>query len=224
LQSAAESGSVGAGWPASGECRFMASPGSGNGREDAWRRDDVAERTRVSRPALFLLALAFLFESWIWERLVAAARWILDRIPWEEFRERARARFNQWPAIVSVLAFGLPFLLVEAGTTVCVVMMALGHVLMGAAIYVGLKLALLTAVAFVFDLTKEKLMSLPWFVFLYEKILALHRYADRVVAPYRQAALRALREFRSYSRALWRRLVVRRQADRRLTVTYIKVD
>jgi hypothetical protein len=131
----------------------------------------------------------------------------MDRIPWAEFRGRARAKFNRWPAIMSVLAFGLPFLFVEGGCTFCVVLMALGHVVLGAALYVFLKLVLLTGVALIFDLTGEKLMTLPWFVFIYEKLLALHHYADRIVAPVRQGAKRVLGECRAQASAVWSRLV-----------------
>jgi hypothetical protein len=173
---------------------------------------------------MFLLAVAFLFESWIWDKLVAVARWIEDRLPWAEFRERARAQFKRWPAIVSVLAFGLPFVFAEVGSTVSIVLIALGHVLMGVALYLLLKLALLTIVAVVFDLTKDKLMTLPWFVFIYEKLLALHHYASGIVAPYRAGALRALRRFRSRSRALWLRAVVQWRGDRNPSTVYINAD
>lgn len=173
---------------------------------------------------MLLLAVAFLFETWIWDRLVAASQWISDRIPWAAFRERARARFKKWPAIVSVLVFGLPFLIVEGGTTVSVILIALGHVVTGCVLYVFLKLALLTVVTVVFDLTKDKLMTLPWFVFLYEKLLALHQYASRIVAPYRESAMRTLRKLRSRYRALWLRVVSQWRAERNPTVVYVKSD
>ncbi len=172
---------------------------------------------------MLLLAVVFLFESWIWDRLVAAERWISDRIPWAEFRDRARKKFNQWPAIVSVLVFGLPFLIVEFGSTLSVILIALGRVVVGVALYIFLKLALLTVVAVVFDLTRDKLMTLPWFVFIYEKLLALHHYAVGIVAPYREGAMRALRKFRSRSRALWR-LVVHRREEENPAVVYFKAD
>lgn len=173
---------------------------------------------------MLLLALVFLFETWIWDSLVAAVRWVLDQIPWAEFRRRARAQFNRWPAIVSVLAFGGPFLVVEGGSTYSVVLMALGHVLMGVAIYMFLKLALLTLVALIFDLTKEKLMSLRWFAFLYEKIQALHHYASQIVAPYREGARRVLRKFRRRSRAFWRRLCVQWGAYQNPAVNHLELD
>jgi hypothetical protein len=172
---------------------------------------------------MLLLALAFLFESWVWDRLVAAVRWVSDRIPWEAFRERARARFNLWPATVSVIVFGLPFVIVEVGSTFSLILIALGRVLVGLALYLFLKLALLTVVAVVFDLTKEKLMTLPWFVFLYEKLLALRQYAFRIVAPYRERALRAMDRLRSQSRAFWLRLVEGR-AESDQAVVYVEAD
>jgi hypothetical protein len=173
---------------------------------------------------MLFLAVAFLFESWVWDRLVAASKWVSDRIPWAAFRERARARFKKWPAIVSVLVFGLPFLIVEGGSTFSVILIALGHVMVGCALYVFLKLALLTVVAIVFDLTKEKLMTLPWFVFLYEKLLALHQYASRIVAPYREGAMRVVRQVRSRARAVWSRVVVQWRAERTPAVVYVKAD
>ncbi len=160
------------------------------------------------RLVLILLALGFLVEVLIWDHLVAAVRWILDRISWAELRERGRAHFNRWPAIVSVLTFGVPFLIVEGGCTVSVVLIALGHVLMGTLLYISLKISLLTMVALIFDLTKEKLMTLPWFVFGYDKLVAFHHYAGDIVAPYREAAMRALRTLASQGRAWIRRFMM----------------
>ncbi len=161
----------------------------------------AAKNARASRPALILPALAFLFEVWVWDRLVAVVRWFLDQIPWAELRRRGRAQFNQWPATVSVLTFGVPFVVVEGGCTVSVVLIALGHVLLGTLLYIVLKIALLTMVALIFDLTKEKLLTLPWFVFLYERLGVLHDYAHRIVAPYRESARRFLRRFRRQAHA-----------------------
>ena len=31
-------------------------------------------------------------------------------------------------------------------------------------------------------------MTMPWFVWAYGKVMAFHHYADRIVAPYKQAA------------------------------------
>jgi hypothetical protein len=173
---------------------------------------------------MFLFAAAFLFEAWIWDRLVSAVRWILDRIPWAEFRGRARARFNRWPAIVSVVSFGVPFLVVEGGCTVSVVLIALGQVLIGTFLYIFLKICLLTMVAVIFDLTKEKLMTLSWFVLIYDKLAALHHYAHQLIAPYREGAMRLLRKFRGPFRAWQWRFAVRSRAGRASALPEAEVD
>lgn len=168
----------------------------------------ATNKTWASRPALVVLALALLFEVWVWDRLVAAVRWVLDRIPWAEFRKCGRERFNRWPAIISVLAFGVPFLVVEGGCTVSVILVAMGHVLMGALLYISLKISLLTMVALIFDITKERLLTLPWFVFVYDKLIKLHHYASALVAPYREGALRLMLAFLDQAQAWGRRLTV----------------
>ena len=38
----------------------------------------------------------------------------------------------------------------------------------------------------IFDVTREKLLTLPWFAYLYEKLLVFHEFAQRLVAPYRE--------------------------------------
>jgi hypothetical protein len=186
--------------------------------------DDVDDKTRTLRPALIMLALAFLFEVWVWDHLVAAIRWILDQIPWAEFRRRGRAQFNRWPAIVSVLTFGVPFLIVEGGCTVSVILVALGHILLGTLLYISLKILLLTMVALIFDLTKERLMTLAWFVFIHEKLIAFHHYAGEIVAPYREVALRVLRAFRGRARAWRRRFMIQLRAGRSAAVSEIDAD
>jgi hypothetical protein len=54
----------------------------------------------------------------------------------------------------------------------------------------------------IFDITREKLMTLPWFVFLYEQFERLHAMAIRFVAPYRVAAAGLLRRVRDTARAI----------------------
>ena len=43
-------------------------------------------RGNLQRALLLLLALAFLFETWIWDRVVAVGRRIVALVPWAEIR------------------------------------------------------------------------------------------------------------------------------------------
>jgi len=63
---------------------------------------------RPSRIIALPLAIIFLFETWVWRKLVALASAIAALLPWEAFRDAARRVLNRLPAIFSVLLFGIP--------------------------------------------------------------------------------------------------------------------
>ncbi len=154
---------------------------------------------------MLVLALAFLFETWVWDELVAAFGWIGRRIPWQRMRRAARDVVNRLPAIVAVLLFGVPVVVMEGGCTVAVALVALGHVVTGATLYGFLKVFGVSLVAVIYDLTQEKLMTLPWFVWLHAKFQWLHELAQAFVAPYKQAALDYLVQLRERVLGSWRR-------------------
>ena len=159
---------------------------------------------RPSRIIALPLAIIFLFETWVWRKLVALASAVAALLPWEAFRDAARRVLNRLPAIFSVLLFGIPLAVSEGGAFVSVVMMATGHVVMGMTLYVAMKIFGLFLVPVIFEITREKLLALPWFAYLYEKFEVLHAFVRRFVEPYKQAAREALREASASARAAWR--------------------
>ncbi len=149
----------------------------------------LSERRPVSRFLLLAFALVFLFETWVWDSCVAGLGWIARRVPWQRIRRATKDFINRLPAIVAVLLFGLPVIAMESGSALAVVFVALGHVVLGALLYGLMKLIGVTLIAVIYDLTEEKLMSLPWFAWLHGKFERLHQMARAFVAPYRDAAL-----------------------------------
>jgi hypothetical protein len=136
----------------------------------------------VKQLAILFLALVFLFETWVWGSMVAAARVVAAFIPWTRFQTWARGVINGLPAIVAVLLFGVPLFVSEFGAFISVVLMATGHLLIGGTMYIALKIVGVGLIPVIFDVTREKLMTLPWFVFLYEQFERLHAMAKRFVA------------------------------------------
>ena len=163
---------------------------------------------------MLAFALAFLFETWIWNRMVAAVRFVAARIAWERFKTAARLVINRMPAFVAVLLFGVPLVVSEFGSFLSVVAIAMGHVVLGATAYITLKIVGVGLLAVIFDVTREKLMTLAWFVYLHAKFVALHEFAESIVEPYRDAALEYLRDLRARARDLWLRLLGERAAGR----------
>ena len=52
---------------------------------------------RLLRPFLILLALFFLFEAWLWERLVPIVAWVVARIPLTPVKAWIAARVQHLP-------------------------------------------------------------------------------------------------------------------------------
>ena len=100
----------------------------------------------------------------------------------------------------------MPLLIVEPLLVVATVAIAMGYVVSGAIAWIVLKFLAVALIPAIFDLTKHRLMTMPWFVRAYEKVMAFHHYADQIVAPYKQAAAAVLRQWRMRAATVTRRV------------------
>jgi len=164
------------------------------------------KRFLVRRTALLALALVFLVVAWLWDGLVAIGRTLAGFIPWARFKQSFAALIDRLPAPLVLLIFLVPLLIVEPLLTVATVAIAMGYVVSGAIAWIVLKLLAISVIPAIFDLTKHRLMTMPWFVRAYEKVMAFHHYADQIVAPYKQAAAALLRQWRMRSATITRRV------------------
>jgi hypothetical protein len=161
---------------------------------------------KARRSALLALAVAFLAVATIWDGLVAIERLIVRLIPWTRFKRAFAVAIDFLPAPVVLLIFLVPLLIIEPLLTVCVVAMAMGYVSTGAIAWVLLKVVEFALIPAIFDLTQHKLMTMPWFVWAYDKVMAWHHYADQIVEPYKEAAAGLLRQWRLKAAAATRRV------------------
>ncbi len=157
---------------------------------------------KARRTALLTLAIAFLAVAWIWDGLIAVARLIVRLIPWTRFKHAFAALVDRLPAPLVLLIFLVPFLIVEPLLVVATIAVAMGYVLLGAIAWIVLKMLAIAVIPAIFDLTQHRLMTMPWFVRAYDKVMAFHHYADRIVAPYKHAAAALLRQWRRRAAAV----------------------
>ncbi len=160
------------------------------------------KRHKVRRSALVALAVAFLAVATIWDGLIAIERLIVRLIPWTRFKQAFAVAVDFLPAPAVLLIFLVPLLIIEPLLTVCVVAMAMGYVVTGAIAWVLLKVLALALIPAIFDLTQHKLMTMPWFVWAYDKVMAWHHYADQIVEPYKHVAAALLRQWRRRAAAM----------------------
>jgi hypothetical protein len=164
------------------------------------------KRPRVRRTALLALAMVFVVVAWLWDGLTAAGRALASFIPWARFKQSFARLVDRLPAPLVLLIFLVPFLIVEPLLTVMLVVIAMGYVVSGVIAWIALKLLSIALIPAIFDLTKHRLMTMPWFVRAYEKVMAFHHYADQIVAPYKSAAAAVLRQWRMRAAVATRRV------------------
>jgi hypothetical protein len=142
---------------------------------------------KARRTALLALALAFLAVVWVWDGLTALARLVVRHIPWSRVKRALVALVDRLPA---------PLLFVAT------IAVAMGYVVLGAIAWIVLKLLAISVIPAIFDLTEHRLMTMPWFVWAYRKVMAWRHYAHRIVAPYKHAAAALVRQWRRKAAAL----------------------
>jgi hypothetical protein len=142
---------------------------------------------RLTRPFLLLLAAVFLFEAWLWDKLTALGHWLRYRIPFEAFKHWVALKIEHMPPWSALLLFIIPVIVVQPLKLAALWLMVHGHVLLGALGFVVIKIVGFGAVAFLFELTREKLMTFRWFVWIYERVLWLRAKASSFIAPYKSA-------------------------------------
>jgi hypothetical protein len=151
------------------------------------------------------LAMAFLAAASMWDALAFVGRRAVAFIPWRRFNAAFAAVVDRLPAPLVLLVFLVPFLIVEPLLVVATVAVAMGYVFWGAVAWIVLKMLAVAVIPAIFDMTKHRLMTMPWFVWAFDKVMAFHHYADRIVAPYKHAAKALVAKWRARASTLrWR--------------------
>ena len=138
---------------------------------------------RLTRPLLILLAVVFLFEAWLWSRLAPIVGWIVARIGWRELRARVVAGIAALPPYAAFLVFLVPVLMLLPIKVLGLWLLARGSWLGATATLVLAKLVSMGLTAFIFDITRPKLLELPWFRWFYEHMLTWLEWAHGLIDP-----------------------------------------
>ena len=159
-----------------------------------------------SRPLLIIVAAIFLFESWVWQGCVALGRRITALIPWAALKAHIAAFIAILPAPAALAIFLVPVAIVEPLKVLCFALIAHHHIFLGILGFVALKFIGFGLIAVTFDLTREKLLTMAWFVWVYRKVVIFHDYAHNLVAPYKVIIVERARDLRDWAHAQWKRI------------------
>ena len=146
--------------------------------------------------------MAFLAVAWVWDALAALVSRLVAFIPWARFKAAFVVVIDRLPAPLVLLVFLVPFLIVEPLLVVATVAIAMGYYFWGAVAWIVLKMLAIAVLPAIFELTKHRLMTMPWFVRAFDKVMAFHDYAEQIVEPYKQAAKALVARWRAKASAL----------------------
>jgi len=140
-------------------------------------------RRYLLRPLLILLALVFLFEAWLWSHLAPIVGSIVALVPWARFKARVAAAIERLPPYPTLLVFLVPVVLLLPLKFLGLWLLARGYWLGALGVLALAKMVSLGVTAFIFDLTRPKLLQLNWFRWFYEHMLVWLAWAHDLVDP-----------------------------------------
>jgi hypothetical protein len=174
---------------------------------------------RILKPLWILLALFFLIEAWLWERLRPLVAAVVNVIAWDRLKVRL-ARLIEWmPPWAVLIVFVIPFVVLLPLKFSEVYFIVHRQWLAAIVVLVLAKLVGLGVTAFIFDVTRPKLLQMAWFRRMYEWFLWARVWAHELTEPVRdrmrqliwllkpQRASRFLRRFMRLRRNAYRRSV-----------------
>jgi hypothetical protein len=169
---------------------------------------------RLVRSFWILLAIIFLLEAWLWDHLQPLIGWIVERIPLKAIKRRFAAWINDLPPEATVIVFFVPLVLLFPLKLVGMWMIARGDWLGATGVLILAKLLGLGITAFVFDVTRDKLLLIAWFRSIYDHVMAWRDWANATIEPIKRRIRRWVRMFapRRASRAVKLLLRIRRRA------------
>jgi hypothetical protein len=150
---------------------------------------------RLVKPLWVLLALVFLVEAWLWEHLRPLVAGIVNLIAWDRLKARL-ARLVAWlPPWAVLIVFVVPFLVLLPLKFLEVYLLVRRQWIAAILVLVLAKLLGLGVTAFIFDLTRPKLLQLAWFRWLYELALRWLERAHALIDPIKARIKRATRRW-----------------------------
>jgi len=148
---------------------------------------------RLLQPFWILLAIIFLIEAWLWDHLEPVVAKIVAWIPLRQFKQWLADRVDALSPAMTLIVFAVP--VIPLFPLKLVGLWLLAHQYWATAIltltfakFVGVGIT-----AFIFDVTRDKLLEMRWFEVLYEFILMIREKAKALVAPIKQRIREILR-------------------------------
>ena len=147
---------------------------------------------RLLQPLWVLLAVVFLIESWLWDHLEPIVERMVALIPLRAFKEWLAERVDTLSPAMTLIVFIVPVVPLFPLKLVGLWFLAHEYWLSAILTIVFAKFLGVGVAAFIFDVTRPKLLQMEWFETLYEFVIGIKKRAHALVDPIKARIREAL--------------------------------
>src|SRR5260221_2431465 len=148
---------------------------------------------RLLQPIWILLAVIFLIEAWLWDHLEPIVAWFVALIPLRTFKQWLADRIDTLSPAMTLIVFFVPVIPLFPLKLVGFWLLTHEYWVSAILTIVFAKFLGVGVAAFVFDVTRDKLLEMDWFETLYEFVLDLRTKATALVEPVKSRVRDVLR-------------------------------
>ena len=146
---------------------------------------------RLLQPFWVLLAIIFLIEAWLWDHLEPiVARVVGARSRCDAFKQWLAERVDSLSPAMTLIVFAVPVLPLFPLKLVGLWLLTHEYWLSAISTLVFAKFLGVGVTAFIFDVTRPKLLEMRWFEALYDFVMAMRAKAAALVDPVKRRILR----------------------------------
>jgi len=148
---------------------------------------------RLLQPFWVLLAVIFLIEAWLWDHLEPIVARIVAWIPLRTFKAWLSDRVDTLSPAMTLIVFFVPVIPLFPLKLVGLWLLANEYWASAIVMIIFAKFVGVGVTAFIFDVTRPKLLEMAWFERLYEFIMGLRAKAAALVDPMKRRILEMMR-------------------------------
>jgi hypothetical protein len=148
---------------------------------------------RLLQPIWILLAIIFLIEAWLWDHLEPVVARVVAALPLRAFKQWLSDRVDSLSPAMTLIVFIVPIIPLFPLKLVGLWLLTHEHWMSAIGTIIFAKFLGVGVTAFIFDVTRSKLLEMPWFEKLYEFVIGLRAKAMALVDPIKQRIMDVLR-------------------------------
>jgi hypothetical protein len=134
-----------------------------------------------------------LIEAWLWDHLEPIVAWVVAKLPLQAFKTWLADRVDTLSPAMTLIVFAVPVIPLFPLKLIGFYLLTHEYWLSAVFTILFAKLVGVGITAFVFDVTRPKLLEMGWFERLYEFVIGLRAKAAALVDPIKQRIVEILR-------------------------------